>query len=324
MRASLYIDAFGFIYYRFSPIERKGYNVLTMRRLSGFTVSTIAIILLSSSLSIAAETTAYKVRKGDTLWLLARKHHTTVDALAKINGLNENTTLGIDKIIRIPSQVVSVKDNQQPKHISRANSLLHVRVDNVCLRTGPSTNESKITILKAGTSCKLVDICDRWAKIALDNGVSGYIHRSLLASRDCSTVLAKSEGDCDVAAVSDHSSVIQTALSCRGARYRSGGASRGGFDCSGFTRYVFAKSGISLPHSSAAQASVGSSISKSELRSGDLVFFQTNRRGISHVGIYIGNNQFVHAASRGRGVRVDNLSSSYYVSRYRGARRLNN
>ena len=119
-----------------------------------------------------------------------------------------------------------------------------------------------------------------------------------------------------------NASLIETALSCRGTRYRRGGTSRGGFDCSGFTRYVFAKYGISLPHSSKAQACVGKRVSKDALQPGDLVFFHTYRSGISHVGIYIGDGKFVHAARYGRGVRVDALSSSYYSSRYRGARRV--
>jgi cell wall-associated NlpC family hydrolase len=67
---------------------------------------------------------------------------------------------------------------------------------------------------------------------------------------------------------------------------------------------------------------MGIPVPRSELRPGDLVFFQTNRRGISHVGIYIGDNRFVHAATHGRGVTVDSLGSSYYALRYRGARRV--
>jgi len=118
------------------------------------------------------------------------------------------------------------------------------------------------------------------------------------------------------------SNLVRTALSCRGTRYSRGGTSRGGFDCSGFTRYVYAKYGISLPHSTAAQAHLGRPVSKSELAAGDLVFFHTHRAGISHVGIYIGNGRFVHSATHGRGVVVDSLNAAYYAPRYRGARRV--
>jgi cell wall-associated NlpC family hydrolase len=116
--------------------------------------------------------------------------------------------------------------------------------------------------------------------------------------------------------------LVRTALRLRGSRYRFGGVSRRGFDCSGFTRYVYSKYGISLPHSSAAQAHVGRPVSRGELKAGDLVFFATRGRRIGHVGIYIGNNQIVHAATYGRGVRTDSLSSGYYSGRYRCARRV--
>lgn len=115
---------------------------------------------------------------------------------------------------------------------------------------------------------------------------------------------------------------IKIAMSLQGIRYRTAGTSRSGFDCSGFTRYVYAKIGVKLPHSSASQAALGRSVSKSQLQQGDLVFFNTNRRGISHVGIYIGNNKFVHSANHGSGVRTDSLGSAYYSSRYVCARRV--
>lgn len=116
--------------------------------------------------------------------------------------------------------------------------------------------------------------------------------------------------------------VVRTAYAYRGTRYRYGGASRGGFDCSGFTRYVYGEKGVDLPHSAAAQFGRGSRVAKGSLKSGDLVFFSTTRRGISHVGIYVGDGKFVHASSaRGR-VRVDSLAEGYYSDRFRGARRV--
>jgi cell wall-associated NlpC family hydrolase len=117
--------------------------------------------------------------------------------------------------------------------------------------------------------------------------------------------------------------LIREALAARGTRYRWGGASRGGFDCSGFTRYLFARyAGITLPHSARAQAKLGKKISRDELKPGDLLFFRTYRRGISHVGLYIGDNKFVHAANTRRRVRVDSLDTAYYRNRFVTARRL--
>ncbi len=118
------------------------------------------------------------------------------------------------------------------------------------------------------------------------------------------------------------SDVVRTAYAYRGTRYRYGGSARGGFDCSGFTRYVYGQKGVALPHNAAAQFSRGTRVSKSDLKAGDLVFFQTTRRSISHVGIYVGGGKFVHASSAGGRVRVDSLNSGYYSNRYRGARRV--
>ncbi len=118
------------------------------------------------------------------------------------------------------------------------------------------------------------------------------------------------------------SDVIRTAYAYRGVRYRYGGSSRSGFDCSGFTSFVYQRNGISLPHNAAAQFSRGQRVSPSERKPGDLVFFSTTRRGISHVGIYVGDGKFVHASSGGGRVRVDSLTSGYYAKRYRGTRRI--
>lgn len=109
-----------------------------------------------------------------------------------------------------------------------------------------------------------------------------------------------------------------------GVPYRRGGNTvESGLDCSGFTRLVFLDSnGIDLPRTAAEQANLGTKVSAEELKPGDLVFFNTMRRAYSHVGIYLGNNQFVHAPKPGAEIRVENMQQSYWVSKYNGARRL--
>ncbi|MBU1171763.1 MAG: C40 family peptidase [Proteobacteria bacterium] len=106
--------------------------------------------------------------------------------------------------------------------------------------------------------------------------------------------------------------------------YAWGGTSpKRGFDCSGFTLVVYQRNGFELPRSAAAQFRIGEPVPRDSLRKGDLLFFATGRRDrISHVGIYSGNNTFIHASTHDACIRTSNLSKSYYKKRYKGARRL--
>jgi cell wall-associated NlpC family hydrolase len=117
--------------------------------------------------------------------------------------------------------------------------------------------------------------------------------------------------------------LVQMAMKLRDIRYRRGGrAPSTGFDCSGFVQYVFAQAlGIDLPDNSVSQSEAGIRVSRSELKTGDLVFFHTRGKGISHVGIYLDNGRFIHSPSTGKRVRVDDLSDRYWARRYVGARR---
>jgi len=117
-------------------------------------------------------------------------------------------------------------------------------------------------------------------------------------------------------------SLIDTALSYRGTPYRNGGSDPNGFDCSGFTQWVFAQVGFALPREVEEQFKVGKKIRQDDLKPGDLVFFHTVSRGASHVGILVDGDQFVHAPSSKGVVRVESLSSSYWSPRFVGARRV--
>ncbi|MGL5206550.1 MAG: C40 family peptidase [Acidaminococcaceae bacterium] len=115
--------------------------------------------------------------------------------------------------------------------------------------------------------------------------------------------------------------IISNAFQYIGVPYVFGGTSPYGFDCSGFTRYVFANAGISLPRAADGQFYVGSKVSMNSLRAGDLVFFETYEPGPSHVGIYIGDGEFIHSGSS-TGVTVSGLYDRYWGERYLGARRV--
>jgi cell wall-associated NlpC family hydrolase len=116
---------------------------------------------------------------------------------------------------------------------------------------------------------------------------------------------------------SSHSSVVSLALQYLGVPYVWGGASPSGFDCSGLTMYAYAKVGVSLPHNAAMQYGMGTPVARSQLAPGDLVFFN----GLSHVGMYIGGGQFIHAPHTGDVVKISSLSG-YYASAFYTARRI--
>jgi cell wall-associated NlpC family hydrolase len=116
--------------------------------------------------------------------------------------------------------------------------------------------------------------------------------------------------------------LIATALGFRGTPYRNGGSDPTGFDCSGFTQWVFAQHGIGLPRQVEEQFKVGEKIKQDDLKPGDLVFFQTESHGASHVGIFVADDQFVHAPSSKGVVRVEYINSTYWGRRFVGARRV--
>ncbi len=118
--------------------------------------------------------------------------------------------------------------------------------------------------------------------------------------------------------------LILKGLELVGINYRRGGTNPdSGLDCSGYVQLVFKDAlGKLLPRTAKEQSQVGDVIDRNELKPGDLVFFNTMRRAFSHVGIYLGDNRFVHAPRTGAEVRVEDMSQSYWVKRYNGARRI--
>jgi cell wall-associated NlpC family hydrolase len=122
----------------------------------------------------------------------------------------------------------------------------------------------------------------------------------------------------------ERSEALLQALLALGVDYRYGGNSPvTGYDCSGLVAHVYLEAwNIRLPHSTLAQSEKGAPVSLAELQAGDLVFYDTQKRPYSHVGIYLGDGRFVHAPKSGARVRVESIKSSYWASRFSGARRI--
>ncbi len=163
-------------------------------------------------------------------------------------------------------------------------------------------------------------LADPIAKILAERGIST---RASVTTSDNAPVAVKT-GFAE--SVRDHASdMVLTAMNFLGVPYSRGGQSEEtGFDCSGFTRYIFERSiGLMLPRRADEQANAAGliSIRRDDLKPGDLVFFNTLRRTFSHVGIYVGDNKFIHAPKPGGEVRVENMGISYWSARFTGARR---
>ena len=224
-------------------------------------------------------------------------------------------------------------------------------VDASCLkvREQPTTSSKCLTRLLNGTMVSILGYSDGWYYIKYTDTV-GYVSADYLKVNAPITYYAENDPtalDPEItddlpeetkevsgkaseivasATVSSSSQerqdIINYAMKFLGTPYKYGGNTPKGFDCSGFTQYVFKHFGYSLNRSSSAQINNGEKIMTEDLLPGDLVFFSRSGYAVGHVGIYVGDNQFIHSTSPGDVVKVSNMDESYYVSRYVGARRI--
>lgn len=183
------------------------------------------------------------------------------------------------------------------------------------VRSGPGTDYGKVASLSSGAVVQIVGVDGGWYKVTY-NGTTGYVSSDYMVTVKDS---AGSRGDdtAAAAAASLGQQIVDYAKQFIGTPYVYGGNGPNGFDCSGFTKYVYAHFGYTLNRTATDQLSNGTAVSKSELQIGDLVFFKNNTsKPVSHVGIYIGGGQFIHASTNQYKVQIDNLSSGYYARVY--------
>ena len=190
------------------------------------------------------------------------------------------------------------------------------------VRSGPGTDYSKVTSLNDGAVVTIVGIDNGWYKVKTSGGSVGYVSSDYMVTCKDS---AGSRGDGTVVAASSSlgQQVVDYAAQFLGTPYVYGGNGPNSFDCSGFTSYVYRHFGYTLNRTATGQLSNGVSVSKSELQPGDLVFFKSGgSKPVSHVGIYVGGGQFIHASTNTYEVSYDNLTSGYYNNVYVYARRV--
>lgn len=189
------------------------------------------------------------------------------------------------------------------------------------VRSGPGTGYDKLFSLNDGAVVTITGISSGWYKISY-NGKTGYVSSDYMVTCKDS---AGSRGDASAAPASSSlgQQVVDYAKQFLGKPYVYGASGPNSFDCSGFTTYVYKHFGYTLNRTATGQLSNGTAVSKSELRPGDLVFFKSGgSKPVSHVGIYVGNGQFIHASTNTYSIRYDSLTSGYFSNTYVYARRI--
>jgi cell wall-associated NlpC family hydrolase len=267
-------------------------------------ITGIALLAAIPAVSLAGAT--HVVRRGDTLGKIARTHHVSASKIQAANGL-EGTRLSVGTKLVIPGGKAHSK---RRKVRSGQGKRATVRGSTPASEPPPGSQVSladpqevplPTEALKLPTEAGLVELAkagkaaDAASPVPPDSGKAGESIKDRL---------------------------LRVAHGMLAVPYRFGGTTLWGLDCSGFVQKAFAFLNLDLPRSAREQFLAGANVAKADLSPGDLVFFRTYAKYPSHVGIYLGDNRFVHASSRERKVTVDSLETPYYVKRYIGAKRL--
>lgn len=264
--------------------------------LSGSLIYANQKLLLSKSTKLSTTSTGkvYVVKSGDCLSQIAKKYGTSVSQLKSINGLKSDL-IRVGQKLKLsgqqPAVTLSIQSysGNQTYRVQKGDSLSVIAYRyNSSVAQLKSLNHLSTDTIYVG----------QVLTVKGSESESKYVKTSIEST------------------VSTGQAVVAEAQKYIGTRYSWGGNTPAGFDCSGFVKYVFNKFGISLPRTSQEQWNATTHVGSP--RVGDLVFFETYQIGPSHVGIYLGNNKFISAASAG--VKISDLTYSYWKSRYLGAR----
>ena len=279
-------------------------------------------------------------------WIRKEKLTTIKEKIANTENTTE-TTADSSKVETSSNETQTSTDtNTEKTEQTNTTKTMYVNSQSVNLRQKADKTSQVIKSLTLNTKVTVLSSTNGWAYVDV-NGTKGYVAENLLtstqketsrsglttreqassnttntassnnASTSSSTANVANKTETTTSSKSG-SSVVSYAKQFLGCKYVYGGTSPSGFDCSGFTQYVYKHFGINLNRTAAAQYSNGKSVTS--LQAGDLVMF--GKSGINHVGIYIGGNTFIHAANKSQGVRTDSMSTGYYKTNYVGARRI--
>ncbi len=284
-------------------------------------------VLLVSPLQAAER---YRVKPGDSLLKISKKHHVSVDALREANSL-DGDTLRSNQLLVIPggksSKKTSAQDTIRKKNqpdtivyiVKKGDTLARVaeRMD-VPASEIRQMNGLRSSKLKSGQKLILKKTPVRADEIGEDFEEEGSIELSELAS---GSENPDREGTIIPIELSrwkepaERDLFVRVVKSYEGVPYKLGGTSMRGIDCSAFTKKVYGVFSVDLPRTAREQLQRGKRVGRDELDTGDLVFFQTRRNRI-HVGIFLGGSEFFHLSSRNRAGKVDNIDATYFSTRF--------
>lgn len=221
------------------------------------------------------------------------------------------------------------KDENTTSKAEELNKTAYISSSGINFREKPNTDSNVLKVFAQNSQVTILEEIDGWYKIKYNDQV-GYVVKTYVSNKKVTTTSRSSvnrtqntntkKEETNVAvststvASSKGQEVSNYVKQFVGCRYVYGGSTpSGGFDCSGLTMYVYKHYGVSLPHSATSQSKIGTQVSRANLQPGDLIFFKDFRtnKGIGHVGIYIGNNKFVHASTEKTGVITSTLSGTY-------------
>ncbi len=250
--------------------------------LKSFSKLLVTLSVATISTHASTKNVKHTVKKGDTLYKISHKNNISIAKLRKENGMRKNDVLRLGSIIKIPTRTpITPKKKTVQKH---NNQTLHTSVSNLdtfILNENHAEEEDG----------------------SFDNI---FFNTKKLESDRCRKII----------------SVAKTKL---GKKYVWGASgTKNTYDCSSFTKYVYKKFDITIPRTSIRQSKHGTYIKRADLQKGDLIFFDTSKRKkgyVNHVGIYLGNNKFIHASSAKKKVVITSLNQKFYSQRYKGARR---
>jgi len=301
----------------------------------------------------SSKTVKHTIKSGESLYTIAKKNHTTIATLCKLNGIKKSEVLKIGHTIKVPGNKTAHKSKKRiakkqttkiktAKYVVKSGDTLsgiaqkhHTTVSSLRklnhLRSTESIKPGQKLVLKAPAKQK-IKVAKRHSKKAEKKLAKTLKH---MRSSHIAKVNVKKSHKFSLSDIVFGNSgklsakskrIIALAKQKLGKRYVWGATGqRNTFDCSGFTTYVCQKNGIKLPRRAIQQSKVGKPVKRSELKPGDLVFFDTSkhRRGyVNHVGIYIGNGKFIHASSAKKKVIITSLNKPFYSQRFKGARRV--